>query len=597
MPVVDMKALLKPSLLAVRVKRPVQRARYGGHVAHVARLTVDAREPQRLIEQVPRVAAEALQVEHGVVYLLDTERLELRVAGGVGLLPEEDLDARVPNGPGTLAGRVVAEGRPIVVTGVDHEQRFAVAPCYRDAGLTRALAVPLLDRGRVIGVLAVRARDATRFGVAEVGFLETLSSLLAMSLQRAQCEEALSHAQSLKSVGQLTGGVAHDFNNLLTVISGNLQMLEDLPAIARDPVIRQMVGAAGRATRRGAELTGKLLASSRRLVLQPAPVDVGAMLHSLADILSRTLDQRIRITVDVASDCPACLADPGQLECALLNMAINARDAMTEGGTLSFAGRAVDDLPPEAGADRPIPGARGCVAIAVADTGRGMSDTVKSRAFEPFFTTKETGRGTGLGLSTVHGFAHQSHGAVVLASMLGVGTTITLFLPQCCAAEVGAANVVVPASVPAGLRVLLVEDDTEVRVVAQGLLAALACEVTACASAEQALGLSAWRDDRASFDLLLTDIALGAGRSGPELAQEVQRRWPALPVLLVSGFSSEVLETPSPWPLLRKPYSRADLAQALAQALLRSASRGGRRPGADEGVQTRLTSVQAPTAA
>jgi signal transduction histidine kinase/CheY-like chemotaxis protein len=419
-------------------------------------------------------------------------------------------------------------------------------------------------------VFAVRARTTRHFGIEDVRFLETLSSLLAASLQRAWSDEALSHSQGLKSVGQLTGGIAHDFNNLLTVISGNLQVLEDMPAIARDAQLRHMVGAAARAAKRGAELTGKLLAFSRRLVLHPEPVDAGALLHPLADILSRTLDQRIRITVDVAPDCPPCLVDPGQLESALLNLAINARDAMLDGGTLSFSARAVDDVPPEAGAERLAAGHPGYVAIAIGDTGVGMSDAVKQRALEPFFTTKETGRGTGLGLSTVFGFMDQSQGAMVLDSTLGVGTTITLFLPQPRAAEVHSGDLATPVSVQPGLRVLLVEDDAEVRGVAQNFLAAADCEVTAYANGEQVIALFALlalRDEGVPFDLLLTDIALGAGMRGTELAREARRLSPAMPVLLVSGLSSDLLETPPTWPLLRKPYSRAELAQAIVHAL------------------------------
>jgi CheY-like chemotaxis protein len=378
----------------------------------------------------------------------------------------------------------------------------------------------------------------------------------------------------LKSVGQLTGGIAHDFNNLLTVISGNLQVLEDLPAIANDPQMRQMVGAASRAAKRGAELTGKLLAFSRRLVLRPVRVDVGALLRPLADILGRTLDERIRITLEVALGCPPCLVDPGQLESALLNIAINARDAMPEGGTLSFSARAVNDVPPEAGAERLAAGHLGYVAIAIGDTGAGMTDAVKQRAFEPFFTTKEIGRGTGLGLSTLFGFVDQSQGAVALDSTLGVGTTITLYLPQYVAAEVESGDVAAQTSVPRGLTVLLVEDDADVRAVAQSFLAAEGCGATACASGEEAIALLALivaREGRVPFDLLLTDIGLGTGMRGTELAREVQRLSSAMPVLLVSGFSDEQLEAPVAWPLLHKPYSRAELGQAIAQALHLSA--------------------------
>jgi hypothetical protein len=218
-----------------RLQQALQQARFGECLAEVARLAVDRRDAPKLLQEVPRTAAKALDVEHAEVDLLSTDRLSFRVAAGVGLLPGEGIDACMANRPDTLAGRVAAEGQSSVVTASRRGPVFADVHVYGDAGLTSALAVPLFDCGRAIGVLAVRARGDRHFGVEEVRFLETLSSLLAASLQRVRTDEALSHSQGLKSVGQLTGGIAHDFNNLLTVISGNLQVLEDLPAIANDP--------------------------------------------------------------------------------------------------------------------------------------------------------------------------------------------------------------------------------------------------------------------------------------------------------------------------------------------------------------------------
>ncbi len=548
-----------------RVRQALQRAHYAEQVAQFGRVAVDARDPHQLLEQVPRVAAEALQVESAVVYLLEPNRLDFRVASCHGDYPGEARGDHVPNRPDTLPGFVLAQGRPVRVDDCAAELRFDVPESHRRSGLASALAVPLSDRGRIVGALAVRAHRPGRFGDDELRFLDALTSLLATSLQRAQTEEALNHSQRLESVGQLTGGIAHDFNNLLTVISGNLQVLEDLPAVAGDPFAQQLVGAASRASRRGAELTGKLLAFSRRQMLQPTALDAGALLQSLADMLRRTLDQRIRIEVDTPPECPLVLADAGQLESALLNIAINARDAMPDGGLLWFACREVPSRSPDLPAELAEHDGVTYVAIAVGDNGAGMSDAVKERAFEPFFTTKEAGRGTGLGLSTVYGFAKQSQGALRLDSTLGAGTTITLFLPG----EKGAASPdgETDASVgtlPPGLRVLLVEDDAEVRSVAQRFLAALGCHVTACANGEKALEQLARSGD---FDLLLTDIALGTGMRGTELAEQVRRRLPALPVLLMSGYASALLEAPPGWDLLRKPYTRAELGRAMARVL------------------------------
>ena len=442
---------------------------------------------------------------------------------------------------------------------------------FAEASQASGLVAPLLDRGRVLGTLSVHSSVPHRFGEDETRFVESLCSLLATCLQRAQTEEALTHSQRLETVGQLTGGIAHDFNNLLTVIKGNLQLLEDNPAIAQDAAAQTLVSSAGRATNRAAELTSKLLAFSRRQMLQPAAIDLSAMLQSLADMLRRTVDQRVRIEVHCPDACPPVLADPVQLESAMLNVAINARDAMPEGGRLLFQAEVVDRLP---GMTGPIaPDARGAgpyIAVAISDTGTGMPEEVRERAFEPFFTTKDVGRGTGLGLSTVYGFVTQSHGTVTLASEPGAGTTVTLYIPQADTPE--AFDEAVPDDpVPPGLSVLLVEDDADVRNVALAFLASFQARAVACVDAEDAMAILAGGE---RFDLLLSDIALGPGRRGTELARIAQERQPDLCVLLVSGFSAELIDAdsvaPPDWALLPKPYSRADLARGIGQALRRN---------------------------
>ena len=555
-----------------RVRQALQRARYSERVAQMGRLAVDTRDPQVLLEQVPQVAVETLHADMCAVFLLEPNRLEFKVASGVGLVQGETVGTLVPNRPDTPPGFVLSQARPIVIPDYRQEQRFAVPPSYLDAGLVCALAVPLSDRGRTVGALTVRARRALTFGDDEIRFVESLANLLTSSLQRAQSEEALNHAQRLESVGQLTGGIAHDFNNLLTVIQGNLQVLEEHPAIADDEYGQQLVTAAARASRRGAELTSKLLAFSRRQVLRPSRVDVGGMLQSLADMLRRTLDQRIRIEVEVAPGCPPCLADAGQLESALLNIAINARDAMPEGGQLCFRCGPSAALPAHAArelAPRPDAG-DDYVAISISDTGAGMPEAVKERAFEPFFTTKEAGRGTGLGLSTVYGFVKQSHGAIELDSAPGAGTTVTLHIPRVREAQPADAHAQAAAGrLPPGLRVLLVEDEPEVRAVMHTFLDSLGCKVTGCANADQALIRLQSEPD---VDVLLSDIALGAGMRGTELARRARALRPALAVLLMSGYSAELTQAEEGGnglrdELLRKPFGKADLAAALARVL------------------------------
>ena len=548
-----------------RVRQALQRAHYAEEVARFGRLAVDARDPETLIDQLPPLMADALQAECACVYLLQANRLDFRVAACHGATAGVQPGDHVPNRPETLPGFVLSQGMPVRSGDLAAETRFTVPAAWQRSGAASAMAVPLIDHGRIVGALAVLCSAPERFGDDELRFLDALASLLGTTLQRAQSEEQLNHSQRLESVGQLTGGIAHDFNNLLTVISGNLQVLEDLPAVTGDPFAQQLVGAAARASRRGAELTGKLLAFSRRQVLKPTALDAGGLLQSLADMLRRTLDQRIRIEVDTPADCPPLLADAGQLESALLNIAINARDAMPEGGLLWFACREVPARSPDLPAELATVDGPSYVAIAVGDTGTGMPEAVRERAFEPFFTTKEAGRGTGLGLATVYGFARQSKGAVHLDSAPGKGTTITLFLPaEPAAVNPEASPEMAPAPLAPGLHVLLVEDDAEVRSVAQRFLAALGCTVTACANGEQA------RHElrpEAGIDMLLSDIALGPGMRGTELAELARRELPGLPVLLMSGYASALLDAPPGWDLLRKPYTRAELGRAMARVL------------------------------
>ena len=553
-----------------RVKQALLRARYAEMLAQVGRDAVDARDPQVLLDRAPAVAVEALDAAAAVVLLLNPDRGGFRMASSAGpmvdaLLPSLPLAA----GAGTPGGFVLAEGKPVLVADLAAERRFELPRSWGAAGLHSGLWVPLFDRGRQIGVIAVLSSQPARFGEDEVRFVESLANLLASTLQRAQSEETLNHAQRLESVGQLTGGIAHDFNNLLTVIQGNLQVLQEMPSHADAPS-QNLIGAATRAAKRGAELTSKLLAFSRRQMLKPSEIDVSALLQSLSNMLNRTLDQRIRIEVD-SPGSPVVRADAGQLESALLNIAINARDAMPEGGTLRFASTVLDNLPEmlranldaDAAADVPF------VAITVRDDGAGMTEEVRERAFEPFFTTKGAGRGTGLGLSTVYGFVKQSKGTVAIDSAPGAGTAVTLYIPSAedvleKAGELEAAE----ATLPPGLRVLMVEDDPEVRTVVKTFLDTLGCATTVCVNAEDALPTL---DPGAGFDVLLSDISLGAGMRGTELAGIAQQRLPGLAILLMSGFSSELLEadgsSPPDWELLRKPYSRDELKQALARAL------------------------------
>ena len=564
-----------------RVKRAIQRARYSEFAAQLGRVAVDTLDPDELLERMPPAVREALDLDAVAVFLLSANQHELRAASYSGVHAAQAANIVYANRPDTLIGHVVAQRAPLIVANFARERRFEVPQRLVEAGAKSAIAVPLVDRGRIIGVLGAWSRRQRDFGGDEVAFLEALASLLSTSLQRAQAESQLRHSQRLETVGQLTGGVAHDFNNLLTVILGNLQLLSTQPECDAHPLSRQLVAAATRAAQRGADLTGKLLAFSRRQSLAPEPVDPVAIVQSLADMLRRTLGENIRVVAQTPAQCALCLADAVQLESALLNVAVNARDAMPEGGTLSL--RCGVGETPEADLEGP-PSALGeldasnaprkpqrSVWFSLHDEGQGMTAEVRDRAFEPFFTTKAAGRGTGLGLSTVYGFVKQSHGQITIDSEPGAGTTVTIYLPAIDEAdaaiatetETGPAS---PTRLVAGLRVLLVEDDRDVREVARSFLSSLGCDAVVCHDAKTALAELA-RDRH--FELMFSDIRLGAGIDGHELAERVAVLRPDIAILLCSGYSRylEGGSTARRWPVLKKPYSCEELAQAIAACL------------------------------
>ena len=423
-----------------------------------------------------------------------------------------------------------------------------------------------------MGVLSAGSTQPGFFSHDEILFMQAVASVLATSLQRAHVEAQLRQAHKMESVGQLTGGIAHDFNNLLTVIQGNLQMAQDHLLECCDEQGLEFLKAATKASRRAADLTGKLLAFSRRQLLKPSPVDLNQMLPSLVDLLRRTLGEKIDISLTVEPGLAPCFVDEIQLESALLNIAINARDAMPDGGMLKIACNAVDGtvaMPAGTQINSTQTTPPGWVRISITDTGCGMSNAVLEKAFEPFFTTKDPGRGTGLGLSSVYGFVKQSRGSVEFESAPGKGTTVTMVLP----AFDGAVSAVADAPsgldvVPRGLRVLMVEDDAQVREVTQRFLELLGCRVSAHGSGE-----SGWAElvKGAAFDLLVTDVELGTGMKGTEFARRARELRPGIPVLLNSGYSNYLHEERSEetgnFPLLIKPFGKKELAAAMAAAL------------------------------
>lgn len=383
---------------------------------------------------------------------------------------------------------------------------------------------------------------------------------------RKETEEQLLQSQKMELIGQLTGGLAHDFNNLLTVVLGNLEFALASGAI-RDDETDQHLKIALDAGRRGAELTKRMLAFARRQTLVPRNTDLGQMVSGFQEFLGRTLGESVGIRTDIVGNVWPVLVDRSQMENAILNLAVNARDAMPRGGTVTLrvGNRSPRGLVDAGGQEIP-PGEYVCVSVT--DTGEGMSPDVLSKAVQPFFTTKESGKGTGLGLSMVYGFATQSRGHMRIESAPGNGATIELYFPRA-AEEVCDDRIRNNAPLDGGQeRILLVDDEPQVRAIAAIQLRRLGYEVVQAEDGHEALDLL---QSSGPIDLLVTDIGLPGGMTGLDLAGAVRERHPDMPVLYVSGYSdgssSENAQRDPTALFLAKPYDRAALAAAVREAL------------------------------
>jgi two-component system, NtrC family, sensor kinase len=479
--------------------------------------------------------------------------------------PAVDRDFRFePTGP--LGQQIVTHPQAGLITvtspadGIERRlgyQRLAEYPIYVSAGLEtsaiRARWLATMSQHLIFGAPAT----ALLFFLLSLALRRT-RHLNAEAAKRTEAEEALKHGQRLEALGQLTGGVAHDFNNLLTVIRASVDLLRrpDLP----EPRRLRYIDAISDTVTRAAKLTGQLLAFARRQTLKPELFDVGQSVQLLGEMIGTLIGSRIEIVIHMPDEPCFINADAGQFETAMINMAVNARDAMDGDGRLTIAVRLAAELP---GAAAPFPNPHSYVAVSVEDTGIGIPQDRFGQIFEPFFTTKEVGQGTGLGLSQVFGFAKQSGGEVIVASELGQGSIFTLYLPRVS----GAGR---PQQVPAedappvdgqGMRVLVVEDNIEVGTFAIDALGGLGYSTTLVGNATHAL--EELTIDPARFDVVFSDVVM-PGMTGIELAQEIRRRHHDLPVVLTSGYSHVLSQNGSyGFELLQKPYSIEQLARVL----------------------------------
>jgi signal transduction histidine kinase/CheY-like chemotaxis protein len=575
--------------------------------------TVTANRRLAFLDELSRTLSDAADAETilAVTTRRVVEHLSLSNCAYADMDPDEDGftirgDWAAPGSPsivghyslkdfGVLAVERLGAGLPLIVNDNLAELAPSEAATFQAIGIAATICMPLVRGGQLTALMAIHDRQPRLWSSYELALItevterswahiervrsnaELQASAQALSelnatlelrvveevSERRRAEETLRHTQKLEAIGQLTGGVAHDFNNLLTIIRSSADLLRthDLDAPRR----RRYVDAISDTADRAARLTSQLLSFSRRQALSAIVFDACARVVGVSDMLRTLLGARIRLEVRAADEACLVEADPNEFETALVNLAVNARDAMDGEGVLTIEVGPVDGLPSIRGhAAAPVSATR----TATKSPGAGIAPGDLDRIFEPFFTTKEIGRGTGLGLSQVFGFSKQSGGEVEAVSSPGEGARFSVYLPRAAHLdEGGAPSLQPPAARPRG-RVLLVEDNIQIGEFAAQLLGDLGHEVERVTNAADAMKRLV---AGARFDVVFSDVVM-PGTSGLDMARNIRERWPDLPVLLTSGYSHVLAQDARHgFPLLRKPYSVEELSKALRQALARAA--------------------------
>ena len=564
----------------------------------IGHAVVDAADAEAIMTRTTQLLAEHLQVSNCAYADMDADedgftiRDNWTAPGSPSIIGRYSLAAF-----GTTAVQCLRAGEPLVIHDNLRELPPGESASFQALGVTATICMPLIKNGRLTALMAVhdkiarlwspydlallrevterswahiervRADADVREGLAAYAELNTTleQRVEERTLALAQAEAALRQSQKLEAIGQLTGGVAHDFNNLLTIIRSSVDFLRQ-PGLSEERRQRYM-GAVSDTVERASKLTSQLLAFARRQPLSPEVFDVGQRVQNIGEMLESVTGARIHVQVELPPQPCFARVDSSQFETALINIALNARDAMDGRGTLTLRVTGAQVLPRirgDAGSNQAY------IGVSLADTGPGIPAETVERIFEPFFTTKAVGKGTGLGLSQVFGFAKQSGGNIDVASTLGQGSVFTLYLPQVeaeAAAPVSVQDTPTPAHDTTQCRVLIVEDNLEVGRFASQILQDLGYQTTWATDAEQALALAG--QDAMAFDVVFSDVVM-PGITGVAMAKLLRQRRADLPVVLTSGYSDELAEDGyAGFEFLAKPYSADQVSRVLLKAMLK----------------------------
>jgi len=537
-------------------------------VAALGQFALASNDLDALLNQAVLLISQTLNAEYTAVWKRQLDG-QLLLQAGTGWNSEHIGRARLPGDITTQIGFTLNSGEPAVTKDPKMEGRFAASQFLAGYGVVSGVTVAIPTRGESFGVLGVHTARQREFTANETQFLMAVAGGIGMAADHLNLEGQLLQSQKMESIGQLAAGVAHDFNNMLTIIQGHSSALLAKPWLP--PEVVDPVQAVFFAAERAAGLTRQLLMFSRKNIMQIRSLDLRETVGNTIKLLDRLLGETIALKFQSPAEAPLIQGDPGMIEQVVMNLAVNARDAMSHGGTLTIE---IEPMAIDAAYAERRPDARpgSFLRLRVADTGDGMDTATMDHIFEPFFTTKEVGKGTGLGLATVYGIVKQHYGWIEVNSEPGKGTTFDVFFPtnEQMAAPGNKKKSAAQASVTGGNEtILVVEDEPVLREMARDILKDCGYHLLEASTGREALTM--WRDCASKIDLLLTDMVMPEGISGVDLAERLLADRPDLKIIFTSGYTSAEINAEllsrSQARFLQKPYTQHTLARAVRDCL------------------------------